>query len=486
MEDQRAAETLQFSFRDPGGGLIIREGKVIRLLNSSGLRDLGEYRQSPAVKKLIDAGQAVQARLLDDEQSRELLEDEMMRRAYASIGGEAIAEHDRVEFRSYPYEWPPEMLEAAGIATIDLALALALEGRGLKDATPLNILFRGPVPVFIDALSVEKRTPGDNRWLGYAQFVRNFVLPLAVARDFGIPLSQIFLTRRDGLEPEEVYRLLRPWQKLTGLYFGLVTMPRMLGERRRASSTAIYRQRVDQDEEKARFVFESIMRGLRKRLVQAGLPHAGRSTWSDYMSGNNNYSEEQFRFKEKFVGEALRVVSPKRVLDVGCNNGHFSAMAAKAGASVVAVDYDPVVAGQVWRRARAESLDVLPLVVDLTRPSPAAGWNNKEFPSFLERAQGHFDCVFMLAVLHHMLVTERIPLESAMETAASLTRDALVIEFVRPDDSMFRRLARGRDHLHAGLTEEAFERAFAPWFLQVKKEPIPGAARTVYLLRKRV
>src|SRR5205814_3890270 len=136
--------------------------------------------------------------------------------------------------------------------------------------------------------------------------------------------------------------------------------------------------------------------------------------------------------------------------------GHFSAIAARAGASVVAIDYDPVVSGDVWRNARKERLDILPLTVNLTRPTPGLGWLNQECPSFLDRARGAFDAVLMLAVLHHMLVSERIPLDEIIDLAAELTTDSVIIEFIGTDDAMFRRLTRGRDELHRDLTTETF------------------------------
>jgi hypothetical protein len=160
-------------------------------------------------------------------------------------------------------------------------------------------------------------------------------------------------------------------------------------------------------------------------------------------------------------------------------------MAARSGAGVVAIDSDPVVTGQVWRQARAEHLDVLPLAVNLARPSPAVGWRNEECQSFLDRARGKFDVVFMLAVLHHMLVSERVPLASVLELAAELTRDALIIEFIEPEDSMFRRLTRGRDELHKDLTVSVFENACLQRFHILRSERIPGGARSLYLLRKK-
>jgi len=173
------------------------------------------------------------------------------------------------------------------------------------------------------------------------------------------------------------------------------------------------------------------------------------------------------------------------VLDVGCNTGHFSFIAARAGASVVAIDSDPVVTGQVWRDARAERLDVLPLILNLARPSPAMGWRNAECPSFLDRARGAFDAVLMLAVLHHMLVTERVPLPDILNLAAELTKDLLVIEWIEPEDSMFRRLTRGREELHKNLNTAYFERVCGERFDIVRCMRIPGGARSLYALRKK-
>ena len=104
-----------------------------------------------------------------------------------------------------------------------------------------------------------------------------------------------------------------------------------------------------------------------------------------------------------------------------------------------AIDSDPVVVGETWRRATADRLPILPLVVDLARPSPGVGWRNGECPGFLDRAHGGFDLVLMLAVIHHMLVTERVPLDAIVEVVAELTTDRIVVEYVGPADPCFRR-----------------------------------------------
>ncbi len=199
----------------------------------------------------------------------------------------------------------------------------------------------------------------------------------------------------------------------------------------------------------------------------------------------NNYTADHFASKDRFTQQLLAEHSPRSVLDVGCNTGHFSLLAARSGARVVSLDYDPAVLGGLWRKAREEKLDVLPLVVNLTRPTPGVGWQNREWPSFLERARGAFDTVFMLAVIHHMLVTERVPLNDVIDLAAELTTRFLLIEFVAPEDSMFRRLTRGREELHRDLTAEVFEASCRRHFEIVRSQHVEGTSRWLYWIRRK-
>ena len=377
------------------------------------------------------------------------------------------------------------MLHAAGILTLELASAALDDGMGLKDATPHNIMFEGAKPVILDVLSFEERSPRDPIWLAEAQFVRTFVLPLLAGKRLGLPSHEILLAHRDGIEPETMYRMLPPSHRVRPSYLGLVTIPTWFGASRRSEDPAAYRSRLVGSPEQARFVLDRRLRSLRRR-IDAAKPQEDRSSvWSGYMSGNNNYSPRGFETKEKFVADVLREFRPGRVLDLGCNTGHFSEIAAGAGAKVVAIDYDPTVVGATWRRARKLNLDILPLVVNIARPTPALGWLNQECRSFLDRAHGRFDLVLMLALLHHLVVSERIPVDEVLACAAKLTTDLALIEFVGQEDSMFRRLTRGRDELHRDHTLGKFESACRTHFEIVRSQANDTGTRTLYLLRRK-
>jgi predicted nicotinamide N-methyase len=455
------------SFRDPAGSVIRSRDRILRVVRPEFVAQLEAFLCTRIARESVESGTLVSSEKVSNPTS-----------------SGAMYEHERVPFPSYPYEWPAEMLHAAGILTLDLAIKALDEGYGLKDATPYNVLFRGPRPVFVDVLSFEKRDACDPSWMAYAQFMRTFLLPLLANRDFGWPLQQTLSGRRDGLEPETIYRAAGFFRRLASPYLQAVTLPTWLAAKRREDA-ALYHPKPAGSAEQAAYILRNLLEGCKKQL-NAAAPRAGNdSTWSEYLDHKSLYSPQQLAEKEAFVKEALNLARPAAVLDAGANEGHFSMLAARSGAAVVAIDTDPVVVGSIWRRAHAENLDVQPLVVDLTRPTPASGWRNQECMSFLDRSNGGFDMVLMLALMHHIVVTERIPLEDLLALAAEISREYLLIEFVAPQDPMFQRIVRGREALYSHLTQERFEDAAKPHWELVRSRQITGLHRWLYLYRRR-
>src|SRR6185295_18499339 len=188
--DTAQAGVVSRSFRDPAGTVLRSAGRILRAVEPGSVAELEAFLATQAAHSATEAGRLVTSVRLSSQQAAGL-----------DLGSDAVFEHERIPFPSYAHEWPPEMLAAAGTLTLDLFRNALQEGFGLKDATPYNVLFRGPRPVFVDVLSFERRQPRDATWRAYAQFVRTFLLPLAAHRHFGLSPADTFAGKRDGLEP---------------------------------------------------------------------------------------------------------------------------------------------------------------------------------------------------------------------------------------------------------------------------------------------
>ncbi|HJV64764.1 MAG TPA: class I SAM-dependent methyltransferase [Geomonas sp.] len=464
------------SFRDPAGRLFFIGNDPIRQVFADAAAGCRKLIGGAFFQDLMCSGQVVKTRSLVSVPGH---------LSGIARDGELLLAHEAIPFQSFPAEWPIQMLQAAALLTLDIAEQGIGSGIGLKDATPYNVLFDGPRPVFVDVLSFEERDPLDPVWLAQGQFMRTFLLPLLAASKLGVPLSSVFLTRRDGLEPAEIYRMITPLRRISAGFLSTVSMPVWLSGKAEAGGQAMYRPRRLQGKEQASFVLKTLIGGLRRKTARlAGKGSSGPTRWSDYCR-TCSYDQDSFQQKSSFVDQFLQRCKPARVLDIGCNTGHFSRLAASRGAQVVAIDQDAAVVGTLFEEARARKLDILPLVVDFARPTPATGWNNEENPSFLTRARGRFEAVFMLALIHHLVVTDQIPLAEVLAVAARVSTRYLVIEYVPPEDPQFQRLVRGREALYRHLTREHFEKTAADFFTIVQSSQVENQERWLYVMEKR-
>ncbi|WP_243317488.1 class I SAM-dependent methyltransferase [Geothrix paludis] len=393
--------------------------------------------------------------------------------------------HPRIFFPSYAHEWSQGMLLCAARLTLELNERLLEVGWELKDASPSNVLFEGPRPIFVDHLSPTPRSAGQMGWVAYGQFIRTFLIPQILHRLNKTPLGWIYLSKRDGLSPEEAYSQLSVFQRARPGVLTAITLPTLFTKGRAGSSHGGLKTWRDSDENMGRAITGRLLHGLRKQLDRWVSQTAPDTAWSQYDQAGESYSPGGLRAKEGFIQESLERCTPKAVLDLGCNTGRFSRLAAKAGARVVAVDGDAACVDRLWWTAATEQLDILPLVMDLGRPSPPLGWENGEEAPFLERTKDRFDMVLALALIHHLLVRERIPLERVIGHLSQQTTRWLVIEWVPFDDPQFQRLAGPNAHLYAGLTVASFEQALEAQFDIVARRRLDGGDRCLYLASRR-
>ncbi len=453
------------TFRDPSGYVEFTPEEVLRHVYAQEAKGALRFLRSSLAQRWQASGQMVAGKIEEAQQ------------------GGLLIRHPRLFFPSYPWEWSPAQWQAAAHLSLDLCREAVTAGFLLKDAAPLNVLFDGPRPIFVDVLSFDPRDPANPIWLAQGQFVRTFLLPLLAHRYLGWPLaaSQIY---RDGYEPSQLAEALGPLRRLHPKLLWPITLPAWLDRRQSANSKPQTPPRSLQ--RSPEFATEILQRNLRRlgRQIDSASASVKPSRWSQYTCTAAHYSAEDHAKKKEFVERVLQETRPGTVLDIGANTGTYSMLAASAGARVIALDTDLAAIDQLWLRASKDSRDILPLVVNIARPSPALGWENSESMSFLNRAEQHFDLVLMLAVIHHLLLMDQIPLEQIAALAARLTRRHLLIEWVPQSDPMFQRLLRGRDELYRGLTAERMQTAFASHF-SIASQCDLANGRTLFLMAKR-
>jgi SAM-dependent methyltransferase len=452
------------TFRDPAGSVEIRPDGAFRTIRAPYDAEILEFLALPLAKELVAQGRLVASEIVSPASAETL-----------------VLRHPRISFQSFPWEWAPGLWLAAAELTVNLCMELVQQGWLLKDATPLNVLFQGTEPIFVDMLSIERMDPHQPIWLAYGQFVRTFLLPMMAYSRLGWPL-QGALTRRDGYEPEDVYAALSWASRLQQPALSAVTLPSLLASNKKMQAGSVASRSV-KDPELAKHILLKTLKGLIGQMRKVTPAHRS-STWSDYAETATHYSDEDHTWKREFVTKALRNAQPARVLDVGCNTGVYSNLAADAGAEVVSIDTDLQAVDRLCASLKGSGKNIVPLCVDLAHPSPATGWENREYASFLSRCDGHFDTVMMLAVLHHLLLRNQIPMDRIAKLVSGLTTRNLILEWVPPTDPKFQELLRGRESIYAHITESLFRDAFAAYFSTVDELALTNG-RTMLHLQKR-
>lgn len=461
------------SFRDPDATLVEHEGRLIRAVRRHAAGAFQRMLEDPVVRRWMEEGRLVGTRAL-------ARADVPLQ--FAGFDGE-LFEHERIPFVSQPAEWAPEMLAAAGSLTLQLARELLPRGYQLKDATPANILFRNADPVFVDLPSIVERDAGSRLWVARHQFETTFLLPLIAAAEAGLPIAWTLQNPVAGVSHEDLARILgaRRWLK-PGLWHPVALPAALAAKAASGAATATIRPT---SEAQASFTLERGFRSLEKQLATRIATLAEQSShWRRYTAARGHYGSADLEAKRRFVADAVAGTKPRRTLDIGANTGEFSEIAASAG-EVVALDIDERSVAAIWERARGKRLPILPLVGNFGRPTPALGWRNRELESLLARAADSFDLVLMLAVVHHLRVTEGVPLAEQFEAVAGITRRHLLVEYVPVADPMFAAIARGREPLYSDCQRPEFEATLLQRFQVERKHELPNG-RVLYLALKRV
>ncbi|MDH3216122.1 MAG: SAM-dependent methyltransferase [Candidatus Krumholzibacteria bacterium] len=449
------------SFRDPSGYLFTHQGKIYRQINNVYRKDYDHLIESGLYDTLV--------------QKKLLVPHSAATNQLAPSHAYKVIEPERIPFVSYPYEWCFGQLKDAALLTLEIQEIALQHGMILKDSSAYNVQFLRGRPVVIDTLSFARYREGEP-WVAYRQFCQHFLGPLAIMSYRDVRLSQLFRVHIDGI-PLSLASALLPQR--SRLNIGLLTHLHIHARaQNRYAGKSVQRHG-------SRKMSRRSLRGLIDNLagtvgkLRWRLP---KSEWGDYYH-DTNYAATAMRHKQQIVSTYLDAIRPQMVWDLGANTGVFSRIAASKGALTMSFDIDPVAVEQNYNRCKREGdAGVLPLVIDLTNPSPALGWGNQERMSLPQR--GPVDTVLALALLHHLAISNNVPLGLIARFLGSICR-SLIVEFVPKTDSQVQRLLATREDIFTEYDRGHFEAAFAECFIVEDSVPIEESDRIVYRMTKR-
>lgn len=384
----------------------------------------------------------------------------------------------RIPFISYPYEWCFDQLKDAALATLRIQRLAMKHKMCLKDASAYNIQFHQGKPVLIDTLSFEM-ADFTRPWVAYRQYCQHFLAPLALMHHSDIRLGQLLRIHIDGIPLDLASRLL---SARTRLSFSLLSHIHMHAKAQTRYADSAAKEGVSLNERK---ITPLGFKGLINSLDNTTRSLRGRhkkSEWGDYYQ-DTNYTPGARDEKEQIISDWLPVIKPAMVWDLGANTGRFSRLAANQKINTLAFDIDVNAVEANYREMKhKQEAHILPLLLDLTNPSPALGWANRERDSLEQR--GPADLVMALALVHHLAVSNNVPLPMIAEYLAGLTRH-LIIEFVPKDDSQVQRLLASRPDIFPDYTQSGFEAAFDLFFHLQERRELSESHRILYLYRKK-
>ena len=448
------------SFRDPSGFLFKENGKIYRRINKVYADDYEQLMFSGLYNKLVEN------HLLIPHIETELksADDDLLYK---------IIQPELVQFISYPYEWSFSQLKDAALTTLNIQKIAMEHGMSLKDSTAYNIQFWNGKPVLIDTLSFEKYKEGEP-WVAYKQFCQHFLLPLVLMSYTDIRLSQLFRIYIDGIPLDLGAKLLPRKTRFKFSIFAHIHL--------HAKSQKKYEDKaIEKKSRISKFKLLALIDSLETTVKNLKWNPKG-TEWADYYD-ITNYSSDAFKCKKNYIEEFLKSINPASVWDLGANTGIFSRIASEKNIPTISFDVDPAAVEKNYQICKEKNeTNILPLVLDLTNPSGGIGWANQERMSFIER--GPVDAVFALALIHHLAISNNLPLINIAEFFSSISK-FLIIEFVPKSDSQVKKLLLTREDIFDKYDKENFEKDFDNYFNIRKYLKIEGSERYLYLMEKK-
>lgn len=316
---------------------------------------------------------------------------------HADEPGRLVFEHRSLLPQSCA-NWSFSQYLDAGRFFVDFWDAVAREGYSLQDCHTDNVLYQHARPCFVDLCSLG---PAEAACLSgplLESFFRAWVHPLALLAARQHTLLRETIRRR--LSWDEVRPLLTPQvaQDVSAL---------------RAACEGFFRAR---DLPGFLAAVRGWLAGVDVEYSQVGWDSEG------YQAASLGEARPEGG-KEELVLALLARHGAGSFLDLGCNKGRFSLLAASRGVETVGLDTAESLIDKLYLHAREQGLPLTAFIEDV---AAFGGYRNPE---------RRFHTVAYLALVHHLVFTFGRSISQVLDQADTLCERVLLLEYVAPHET---------------------------------------------------
>lgn len=372
--------------------------------------------------------------------------------------------HPIIKRFSYPFEWATECFKDAALVALEAERIANGYGYTMYDPHPFNMVVDKGKPVYLDYGSFVPINDSP-LWGGYENAFRDtFLYPLGlyeeklnyiarrvlreivgivldthlrslVQKKFGRSLLDklvIATTHRNEITSDRlIYRL------------AIGSMDRILGNKslKKVLESATHKlynatpnrgNTLNPSTSRYRFLRRLTHKVESLKVSRGSNQHTGyyESIIGKAPPWERDYGE--WTEKEKSLGKIMDKLNPTTVLDVGANTGWYSSMFARGGSMVTSLDRDEESINRLYRNAQSDTPTLLPLVMDISCPTPQYEMRTGTVTAATERLKS--DLVMALGMAHHLVAGQGITLEHLAYWLNMFTEKYLLVEFAPRND----------------------------------------------------
>lgn len=451
------------SFRDNCSHVELWNGQIHRRILQPGVEAYCKFVDSGLYEKLTSEGLLIRHSEVERKQD-----------ANGNIS-EIIIKPEQIDCITYPYEWSFNQYKDAASLTLEIQRIALTFGMSLKDASAYNVMYAGGLPIFIDTGSFEI-SEKSQLWVAYKQFCEHFLAPLYLMAMLDVRMSNLMKLNINGIPLDLACKLL---QYKILLNFGSLIHIYLHSKFINISSN---KPKKEVGKEKIPKKNTLILIDSLARTVHKIKPCNVQTEWGNYYS-DLNYSHESHKNKLDFVVSIANKIRPKKIVDLGANDGSITLSLMDCANHIVAIDMDHNSIDSLNKKLKlSEEKKITTIISDLSNPSPNIGWGLLERDGLVQRIK--CDCMIALAIIHHLVITNGLTFDKLAEFFCTVCDD-LIVEFVEKEDSQIKRIIDLRTNAIEWYSRTNFEDSMAKYFNLTETKNIEGTLRFIYHYKRK-